>query len=49
MMGYLANTVIFILVGEVITEDAFDDVTGKDVIYLISVYVGIMVIRYGAV
>lgn len=45
MMGYLANTLIFIIVGVVITEEAFNNVTGKDVMYLVSVYIGIMVIR----
>jgi sodium/hydrogen exchanger 10/11 len=45
MMGYLANTLIFILVGVVITEQAFSNVNGKDVLYLVSVYIGIMVIR----
>ena len=49
MMGYLANTLIFILVGVVIMEEAFNNVTGKDVLYLVSVYIGILVIRYGTV
>lgn len=45
MLGYLANTLIFILVGVVIAQQAFSDVETIDWIYVIALYIGIMVIR----
>lgn len=45
MLGYLANTLIFILVGVVIAQQAFSDVEMIDWIYVIALYIGIMVIR----
>eukprot|EP01135_Chromosphaera_perkinsii_P008623 Nk52_evm65s1401 gene=Nk52_evmTU65s1401 len=45
MMGYLANTILFIMVGVLITERAFKDVQGIDVMFLFALYFGINVIR----
>ena len=45
MLGYLANTLIFILVGVVIAQQAFSGVEQIDWIYVIALYIGIMVIR----
>lgn len=45
MLGYLANTLIFILVGVVIAQQAFSDVETIDWIYVIALYIGVMVIR----
>ena len=45
MLGYLANTLIFILVGVVIAQQAFSGVEMIDWIYVIALYIGIMVIR----
>lgn len=45
VLGYLANTLIFIIVGVVISQRAFQDVENKDWIFVISLYLGIMVIR----
>ena len=45
MLGYLANTLIFILVGVVIAQKAFSGVDKIDWIYVIALYIGIMVIR----
>ena len=45
MLGYLANTLIFILVGVVIAQQAFSGVEKIDWIYVIALYIGIMVIR----
>ena len=47
MMGYLANTVIFVLVGVVISERAFRQIEEKDCIFLVALYFGIIVIRGG--
>lgn len=46
MLGYLANTLIFVLVGVVISQRAFSDVEGSDCIFLTVLYFGIVVIRY---
>lgn len=45
MLGYLANTMIFILVGVVIAQRAFSGVDGRDWMFLFALYIGIMVIR----
>jgi sodium/hydrogen exchanger 10/11 len=45
MMAYLTNTVIFTLVGVVIAERAFNDVEPRDWFYLLSLYLGLTVIR----
>lgn len=45
MLSYLANTLIFILVGVVIAQQAFSGVEGRDWVFLVVLYVGIMVIR----
>lgn len=45
MLGYLANTLIFVLVGVVIAQKAFSDVEGTDWIFMIVLYFGIVVIR----
>ena len=45
MLAYLANTLIFILVGVAIMERAFSDVTFIDMFYITIDYFGITVIR----
>ena len=45
MLSYLANTLIFVLVGVVIAQRAFSGVDGRDWIFLVSLYFGITVIR----
>lgn len=45
MLSYLANTLIFVLVGVVISQRAFSGVNGTDWIFLVSLYFGINVIR----
>ncbi len=45
MLSYLANTMIFILVGVVISLRAFSGVSGTDWMYLFVLYIGITVIR----
>ncbi len=45
MLGYLANTLIFILVGVVIAQRAFSGVQDIDWMFMFTLYVGIMVIR----
>lgn len=45
MLSYLANTLIFILVGVVISQRAFSGVNGTDWIFLIALYFGINVVR----
>ena len=46
MLGYLANTLIFILVGVVIAQKAFSGVEDIDWFFMVALYIGIMVIRY---
>ncbi|CAH1803170.1 unnamed protein product [Owenia fusiformis] len=45
MLAYLANTLIFILVGVVITERALGGITGLDAFYMLALYFAITVIR----
>ena len=45
MLGYLANTLIFILVGVVISQRAFSGVESIDWMFMVALYIGIMVIR----
>ncbi|XP_078585490.1 sperm-specific sodium:proton exchanger-like isoform X2 [Branchiostoma floridae x Branchiostoma japonicum] len=45
MMAYLANTVIFILVGVMIMEKSIHMIEGGDWFYIITLYFGINVIR----
>ncbi|CAH1258973.1 SLC9C1 [Branchiostoma lanceolatum] len=45
MMAYLANTVIFILVGIMIMEKSIHMIEGNDWFYIITLYFGINVIR----
>ena len=45
MMAYLANTLIFFLVGVVIAEKAFSDVEWSDLVLLVALYFSIIVIR----
>ena len=45
MLSYLANTVIFVLVGMVISQRAFAGVEGTDWIFLCVLYFGVMIIR----
>ena len=46
MLGYLANTLIFVLVGVVISQRAFSGVEATDWIFMAVLYFGIVVIRY---
>lgn len=46
MLSYLANTLIFVLVGVVIAQRAFSGVANNDWIALISLYFALNVIRY---
>jgi len=45
MLGFLANTVLFVLVGIVITETALTNITLLDVWYLIFLYIALNIIR----
>lgn len=45
MLSYLANTLIFVLVGVVISQRAFSGVDNSDWVFLVSLYFGINVIR----
>lgn len=45
MLAYLANTLIFIMVGVVITEKALSEIDLKDGFLIIVDYLGICVIR----
>ncbi len=45
MLAYLANTLIFMIVGVVIAERAMDNVESMDWFYLIALYIGINIIR----
>ncbi|XP_033751585.1 sodium/hydrogen exchanger 10-like isoform X2 [Pecten maximus] len=44
-MAYIANTLIFIIVGMVISETAIFEIHGKDWFFMFSLYFGIFVIR----
>ena len=46
MLGYLANTLIFILVGVLIAQQAFFGIEGLGWMYLVVVYVTRTVIRW---
>lgn len=46
MIGYLANTILFALVGIVITETAISQFGWIDIPYLILLYIAIHVVRY---
>ena len=45
MLAYLANTLIFIMVGVVVVEQALSTLEGNDAFLLIVDYFGITVIR----
>ena len=45
MLGYLANTVLFVVVGIVITETAITSITVDDGYYLLFLYVSLNIIR----
>ena len=45
MLGYLANTIIFMLVGVVISQRAFSGVEIQDWMFMAVLYFGIVVIR----
>ena len=45
MLGYLANTLIFILVGVVIAQQAFSGVESLGWMYLIVLYFTLIVVR----
>lgn len=46
MLGYLVNTLIFVLVGLVIAQRAFSGVENMDWIFLVALYFGSITIRY---
>ena len=46
MLGYLANTLIFILVGVVIAQQAFFGIEGLGWMYLVVVYLTLTVVRW---
>jgi sodium/hydrogen exchanger 10/11 len=46
MLAYLANTLIFIMVGVVIMEKALSEIDLRDGFLIIVDYFGICVIRY---
>ena len=46
MLAYLANTLIFIMVGVVIMEKALSEIDLRDGFLIIVDYLGICVIRY---
>ena len=45
MLSYLANTLIFVLVGVVISQRAFSGVNSMDWVFMVSLYFGVNVIR----
>lgn len=45
MLAYLGNTVLFVMVGIVITETAINNVTLEDLYYLIFLYFGLNISR----
>ena len=45
MLAYLANTLIFVIVGVAITEKAFEEVQAMDVLFVIIDYFGVTIIR----
>eukprot|EP01064_Diplonema_japonicum_P003192 TRINITY_DN12092_c0_g1_i1.p1 TRINITY_DN12092_c0_g1~~TRINITY_DN12092_c0_g1_i1.p1 ORF type:complete len:1372 (+),score=173.86 TRINITY_DN12092_c0_g1_i1:419-4534(+) len=45
MTVYLTNTCIFALAGMIVALKAFDTITGRDVVYLLIIYVTINVVR----
>jgi len=47
MIGYLANTVLFVIVGILISESAINSITATDVYYLIVLYFTLNVARFG--
>ena len=46
MLSYLANTLIFAFVGVAITEKAFKNLEGIDILYIIIDYIGVIIIRF---
>lgn len=46
MLGYLANTLIFILVGVLIAQQAFFGIEALGWMYLVVVYLTLTVIRW---
>ena len=44
MLAYLANTLIFVIVGVIITQ-YIESISGADFIYLIELYVGTIAVR----
>lgn len=46
ILAYLANTLIFLLVGVAIMEKAFDVIETLDWLYILVDYFGVFVIRY---
>ena len=48
MLAYLANTLIFMLVGMMITTKAVKNVSDSDWVLTIALYCAVTIIRYGA-
>ena len=46
MLAYLANTLIFMIVGVVVTQKAQASVSSMDWFYLVALYLAINIIRY---
>lgn len=44
-MGYLVNTIIFLVVGMIITFSAMDNIEPEDIVYLVALYLGVAVSR----
>lgn len=47
MLAYLANTLIFTMVGVVIMEKSLSSLESNDLFLIVVDYLGIVVIRYG--
>ena len=45
MLGYFANTVLFMIVGIVITETAINNLELKDWVFLIFLYIMLNIVR----
>ncbi len=49
MLAYLANTIIFFLVGMLITIKAINETSADDWFFLASLYFAVFAIRYSSV
>ncbi len=46
MLAYLANTLIFLIVGVVITKEAIHNIEGNDWVLMITLYCALNAIRF---